>query len=157
MKDNTSRTDQLATLLQLEKRARACADAQELGFLMVNDTHALAPCRQAALWTPGAGGNGGIAALSGLAVPDPNAPYTVWLAGMLAGRARAGASGVLSPLPEEQVMWAEHLPAHGLLLRLPLDAREGGERVDALLALWRDTPWLGSETTLLGLLADAYA
>ncbi len=157
MKDIASREHLLAALLQLEKRARACASTQELAFLMVNDTHALAPYRQAAWWTPGAGGDGNIGALSGLAVPDPNAPYTVWLAGMLASRARDGASGALSPRADEQPMWAEHLPAHGLLLRLPLAAPDGGRDGDALLALWRDTPWAGSETAVLGLLADAYA
>ncbi|WMD18982.1 HlyD family efflux transporter periplasmic adaptor subunit [Achromobacter seleniivolatilans] len=157
MTEAVSRDKLLATLLQLEKRARACANTQELAFLMVNDTHALAPYRQAALWMPGTGGDGEIAALSGLAVPDKNAPYTVWLASVLADRARDGASGVLLPQPDEQAMWAEHLPAHGLLLRLPLTAQDSKKPGDALLALWRDTPWPGSESTMLGLLADAYA
>lgn len=142
----------LATLLQLEKRARACATAQELAHLMVNDTHALTPYRQAALWTPGAGGDGAITALSGLAVPDANAPYTAWLAGVLARRARDGAAGAFQALPEEHEMWAEHLPAYGVLLRLPLEARG-----HALLALWRDTPWQSADLAVLGLLADAYA
>lgn len=154
MKDNASRENLLAALLQLEKRARACADAQALAFLMVNDTHALAPYRQAALWLPGAGGDGVISALSGLAVPDPNAPFTVWLAGLLASRAREGASGPFAATPGEQAMWAEHLPGHGLLLRLPLGDAAAS---DGLLALWRDTPWTGAEIAVLGLLADAYA
>lgn len=154
MKDNASREDLLAALLQLEKRARACADAQALAFLMVNDTHALAAYRQAALWLPGAGGDGVISALSGLAVPDPNAPFTVWLAGLLASRAREGASGPFAATPDEHPMWAEHLPGHGLLLRLPLGDATAG---DGLLALWRDTPWTGAEIAVLGLLADAYA
>ena len=154
MTDTASREPLLAALLQVEKRARACADAQALAFLMVNDTHALAPYRQAALWLPGAGGDGAIHALSGLAVPDANAPYTVWLASLLADRARSGASGPFSATPDEHSMWAEHLPGHGLLLRLPLT--DGKER-DGLLALWRDTPWAASEVAVLGLLADAYA
>lgn len=149
-----SREPLLAALLQLEKRARACTDAQALAFLMVNDTHALAPYRQAALWLPGAGGDGVITALSGLAVPDANAPYTVWLASLLARRAREGASGPFGATSDEQSMWAEHLPGHGLLLRLPMGGANGG---NGLLALWRDTPWAGSDTAVLGLLADAYA
>lgn len=111
----------LATLLQLEKRARACTTAQALAYLMVNDTHALTPYRQAALWTTGAGGDGAVTALSGLAVPDANAPYTAWLARLLARRAKDGATGAFQPQAEEREMWAEHLPAYGLLLRLPLD------------------------------------
>ncbi len=149
-----SREPLLAALLQLAKRARACTDAQALAFLMVNDTHALAPYRQAALWLPGAGGDGVITALSGLAVPDANAPYTVWLASLLARRAREGASGPFGATSDEQSMWAEHLPGHGLLLRLPMGGANGG---NGLLALWRDTPWAGSDTAVLGLLADAYA
>lgn len=152
MKAPASKENVLATLLQLEKRARACTSAQELTFLMVNDTHALAPYRQAALWTPGAGGDGSITALSGLAVPDANAPYTAWLSGALARRARDGESGAFQAKPDELKMWAEHLPAYGLLLRLPCQAAG-----DALLALWRDTPWQRSEAAALALLADAYA
>ena len=48
----------LGTLVQLLKRARRAATAEELGFVMVNETHALLPYRQAALWqrnAPGAG------------------------------------------------------------------------------------------------------
>ncbi len=40
----------LGTLVQLLKRARRAATAEELGFVMVNETHALLPYRQAALW-----------------------------------------------------------------------------------------------------------
>lgn len=157
MTDAVSKEQRLAALLQLEKRARACADTEGLGFLMVNDTHALAPYRQAALWLPGAGADGRIAALSGLAVPDANAPYTAWLAGLLSRRADDGTTGAFAASPDEQAMWAEHLPGHGLLLRLPLDAADGARPRDALLALWRDAPWTGAETAMLGLLADAYA
>lgn len=157
MKDAAFKENLLATLLQLEKRARACVTTQELAFLMVNDTHALAPYRQAALWTPGAGGDGAITALSGLAVPDANAPYTAWLAGLLARQAADGAAGAFQAPPDAREMWAEHLPAHGLLLRLPQQAEGGASQRDALLALWRDTPWLASDSAVLGLLADAYA
>lgn len=121
----------LATLLQLEKRARACTTVQALAYLMVNDTHALTPYRQAALWTPGAGGDGTVTALSGLAVPDANAPYTAWLAHLLARRAKDGATGAFQPQAEEREMWAEHLPAYGLLLRLPLDEAGQGAGGDA--------------------------
>lgn len=172
----------LATLLQMEKRARSCTTVQALAYLMVNDTHALTPYRQAALWTPGAGGDGTVTALSGLAVPDANAPYTAWLALLLARRAKDGATGAFQPQVEEREMWAEHLPAYGLLLRLPLDEagqgaggdaqlvgakRAGATHIDAtradggpahaLLVLWRDTPWQSADIAVLALLADAYA
>lgn len=147
----------LATLLQLEQRARACTSPQELAFLMVNDSHALAPYRQAALWRAGDGGDGTIEALSGLAVPERNAPFNVWLSALLARRLRDGAglaAGPLQPAAEDAAMWVEHLPPHAWLLPLALD---DAQRPDAALLLARDTPWDKRETTLLGLLADAYA
>ena len=67
--------EQLATILELNRRTRAAADAAELGFLAVNDTHTLAPYRQAALWSA----DSGIVALSGLVDVDANAPYAQWL------------------------------------------------------------------------------
>ncbi|MDQ8034093.1 MAG: secretion protein HylD, partial [Bordetella sp.] len=147
----------LATLLQLEQRARACTSPQDLAFLMVNDTHALAPYRQAALWRAGDGGDGTIEALSGLAVPERNAPFNVWLSALLARRLRDGAglaAGPLQPAAEDAAMWVEHLPPHAWLLPLALG---DAQRPDAALLLARDTPWDKRETTLLGLLADAYA
>jgi len=39
----------LSTLVQLVKRARHAAPVQELGFVMVNETHGLVPYRQAVL------------------------------------------------------------------------------------------------------------
>src|SRR5689334_13296544 len=48
----------LSTLVQLLKRARHAASAEELGFVMVNETHALLPYRQAALWQRNAAGAG---------------------------------------------------------------------------------------------------
>lgn len=154
---NTPRETLLATLLQLEQRARACATTQDLAFLMVNDTHALAPYRQAALWRAGDGADGVIEALSGLAVPERNAPFNVWLAALLARRMSqdGGAqAGALTPDANEYAMWSEHLPPHAWLLPLTLDK---AATPCAALLLVSDTPWQPRETTVLSLLADAYA
>ena len=43
-------TQLLVTLLDLSRRARLAKSARELGFLLVNDSHALGSYRQAALW-----------------------------------------------------------------------------------------------------------
>ena len=50
--------------------------ARELGFLLVIDSHSLAPYRQAALWLADAG----VYTLSGLVQVEANSPYALWLA-----------------------------------------------------------------------------
>ena len=69
----------LSTLVQLVKRARHAATAQELAFVMVNETNVLVPYRQAVLWRREARGRGGVVAISGSAVVERNAPITLWL------------------------------------------------------------------------------
>src|ERR1700733_187561 len=69
----------LSTLVQLVKRARHTESAQELAFVMVNETNALVPYRQAVLWRREARGRGGVVAISGSAVVERNAPITLWL------------------------------------------------------------------------------
>ncbi|MET0268531.1 MAG: HlyD family efflux transporter periplasmic adaptor subunit [Duganella sp.] len=152
---NPPREVQLAALLQLEQLARACASSEELAFVMVNETHALAPYRQAVLWQRD-GGDGRIAALSGLAVPDANAPFNVWLRRLLARHAAGSHGGNASSLfiPDtERAMWQEHLPPHAWCLPLNLSGRGPA---DALLVLLRDVPWPAHLTPLLAMAADAY-
>ena len=76
----------LSTLVQLVRRARHAATAQELAFVMVNETHALVPYRQAVLWRRDAIGGGGVVAISGGAVVERNAPITLWLNRAMAKR-----------------------------------------------------------------------
>ncbi|HSK41902.1 MAG TPA: HlyD family efflux transporter periplasmic adaptor subunit [Arenibaculum sp.] len=146
-------------LVQLEKRVRHAATPEEFGFLVVNETHALLRYRQAALWRRGERGSGRVTALSGLAVPDRNAPFVVWLRGLMrrldgheqarsiraVGAADTGGDG-------EAGRWAEWLPAHALWV--PLASAEG-EPLGALL-LARDEPWTEHERHLASYLADAY-
>jgi hypothetical protein len=148
----------LAAMLQLEQRARAAASTEELAFLMVNDTHALLPYRQAVLWQRSeVQGDGAIIALSGLAVPDRNAPFNVWLAALLAAESQVQQQpGVLRPPESERGMWQEHLPPHAWALPLTLQL-PGQPDEPAMLVLLRDEVWQRSDTVLLSLLADAYA
>lgn len=144
--------DRLAILLHLESRAREAADLAVLGFVLVNETHALAAYRQAVLWT----GSGGVTAVSGAAAPESGAPFVLWLNGLCAGFAdRFSAPTVLgpadAPVPDRRD-WEEWLPPHGLWLPLTgASARQGA------LLLVRDEPWSPGEITLLGHLAGAYA
>jgi len=143
----------LSALLNVEARARAATSAEQLGFVMVNQTLALAHYRQAALWVEGEG----IRAVSGVAVIDAGAPYMLWLGKLLPKLAvrltEAGPVTAAMVDPADREDWAEWLPPHALLLPL-IDAE--GRRLGALL-LARDGDWSEAETALLVHLSGAYA
>jgi hypothetical protein len=148
----------LGTLIQLGKRARGAATMEELGFIAVNETHALVPYRQAALWRRDARGVGGVVTVSGTPAIERAAPFAMWLERVLAAldSSDAGAPGrvvTAADLPKELgAEWADWLPARGLWLSLP--GRDGTPLGALFLA--RDPPWQDSEGRLLGELADIY-
>jgi len=139
----------LATLVQLGRRARGASDQAELGFIAVNETHALAPYRQAVLWLRAQG----VAALSGVVAPEANAPYVHWLGRVFSALQKH--TDAPEPYlidadylpPEVWSEWAEWLPGFGLCLPLPALGRDF--RGGALL-LARDDPWSQAEMALLG-------
>jgi hypothetical protein len=149
----------LSTLVQIVKRARHAATAQELAFVIVNETHALVPYRQAALWRRERHGVGRIVAVSGVPVVERNAPFVIWLGRLFArlddktptAAARPIASTDLSSVPGEE--WAEWLPANALLV--PLISPSRGALGTLLLA--REQPWSEGERYLIQEIADGYA
>jgi hypothetical protein len=149
----------LSTLVQLGKRGRHAATPQELGFVMVNETHSLVPYRQAVLWRRDAAGAGSVIAISGAAVVERNAPLTLWLSRALAkldaaaadNAPRAVSADDLPPALREE--WEEWLPAHGLWM--PIMA--GDDRRLGALLFARDQPWSEGERHLLQELVDGYA
>jgi hypothetical protein len=148
----------LGTLVQLLKRARQAETEQELAFIIVNETHNLVPYRQAVLWRRDREGRGKVMAISGGAVVERNAPFTLWLNRALGrldaqpadGPQPVGAHDLAGPLGEE---WAEWLPAHGL--RVPLMLGPG--RTLGTLLLAREQPWGEGERHILQELADGFA
>ncbi|EWY39937.1 multidrug transporter [Skermanella stibiiresistens SB22] len=151
-------------LVQLEKRIRHAATVEEFGFLVVNETHALVRYRQAILWRRTPGGGGKVAAISGLALPDANAPFMVWLADLLRhleGREGIEAIDASGVPPGEGGEWGEWLPPHAL--RIPLHDFGGeagskiGDRNLGCLFLVRDEPWTDHDRHLMAYLADSYA
>ena len=132
----------LLGLLEMGRRARTAASADELAFMLVNGTHSLTPYRQAALWWS----DSGVQALSGVVQPDRNAPYVDWLKRVfkvLANDEPTITRIDLSSLPEDlRNTWTEWLPAHGL--RVPLAGQPGGS-----LLLARDQEWTDSDLALL--------
>ncbi len=148
----------LTMLLQLQERARRAATAEELAFVLVNETHSFLPYQHCALWEPG-GRHGRIVAVSGVAVPDRNAPYPLWLQRLCASRAKAAgaeeivAFGVRDVTGAVAASWKEWFPAYALWL--PLPDRRG--RTCAVLVLARATPWSDYDRHLFAYLAGSYA
>lgn len=152
-----ARLRRFAMLMELEKKVRQAATRAEVGFLIVNETWNLARYRQAVLWEPGEG-NGRVMSISGLASPDHNAPFVVWIRKLLAQRVTTGmdrGAQILDPATlsaEVRKQWGEWLPEHVLLV--PLWARDG--KLQAVLLLARESEWAQGERVLLENLADAY-
>lgn len=134
----------ILTLITLLHRARDAATPLELAFIAVNETASLLSFRQAALWEQGRG----LLAVSGVPLPEANAPYTLWLEQVCR---QLGATGPITPdqlAPAERDDWSEWLPPHGYWLALP--------RSKAALLLARDEPWRETDESLLNELAHAY-
>ena len=62
-------------LWDLARRARQAESDREQAFILVNETMALAPYRQSALWLA----DEGVWSLSGVVQVDANVPYAQWL------------------------------------------------------------------------------
>jgi hypothetical protein len=137
----------LATLLDVEGRVLAASSRAALAFVTVNETHALAPYRQAAIWSRGKG----VEALSGLAVVEANAPFVLWLERLFNALATTRdrpaeiTAADLPPALGEQ--WGTWLPAHALFLPWR----------GAALLLAREEAWDPTDRMLLERLAEAVA
>lgn len=148
--DSSQPPSPLDMLWDLGRRARAAKSDRELGFLLVNDSHNLAPYRQAALWLA----DSGVYTLSGVVQIEANAPYVQWLSSVCkhlvsqADEVSQSAEGDITAsaitsrdLPEDLAAdWAAWWPEHALFL-----ARSGQDA-----CIWvRDEPWLDGQMQLL--------
>lgn len=142
-------SDPISLLLHLQRRARDAGSASELCFVATNETHALIPYRQAALWEQGRG----ISAVSGVALADAHAPFVLWLERVCRQLAEAmGAAGAVDGAAlaaADREEWAEWLPAAGLWVPFAHGRRAG-------LLLARDKPWTETDVSMLSELAHAY-
>lgn len=132
------------SLRELSQRARQAGSDRELGFLLVNDTLALAHYRQAALWLA----DEGVWTLSGVVQVDANVPYVMWLDAVCRHMQALGGDGVrsfvASDLPTELAAeWAQWWPADALWL--------GSTAADVQGAgiLLRDASWTPQEQATL--------
>ena len=139
------RPDPVAALLQLSHRVRHAASAAELEFIVVNETYALLPYRQAVLWQSSLG----VATLSGVLSPEANAPFVHWVdrvGTQLDKHDFKQPTLIDSALLSEDVAseWDEWLPASAVWLPL---RNNSVDRSGILLA--REEPWLPRDLMLL--------
>lgn len=155
MTTNTTEHNPLLSLIDLGHKARAAATAQELSFLLVNDSQALFPYRQAFLWRAGQG----VVAVSGVLQADRHSPMLQWLERFLAQQAEL-AAGVAEPrlLTIESVgledgeAWQRWLATQAWWLPVPVMEGQNNapaallvtadELNEAFLPLWQE--WLHS-------------
>lgn len=146
----------LDNLLHVEERAFTAANAEELGFTIVNETSAVAPFRQAALFRVQATGGLKLTQASGLVTITEDTPYAVWLTRLAASLPQEPHLQTLDLAAAADQFtdgWQEWLPEFLLVVHL---RTAEGERMGVVLYA-RDEPWQVHETALLQRLHRSYA
>lgn len=153
-------TQALLGLLHLARRAREAPDLESLGFVMANETRQLLPYRQAAFWRcdPHSGLPGRLSAVSGLPQPNPEAPYSQWLARLFRARLSSPEAEALCPLTADSVPtladeWAEWLPAYAMWVPI----KHGDGPLLGVLLCAAEASWQAHECALANELAASYA
>ena len=143
----------LANLLLLQQRLREAQNPAELGFVLVNDTQALAPYRSGLLWVVGKTDpdQGAITNVSGAVDHDEHSPFMSWMQALCQALAKTG-DAVLTQYKKEDVPAeiADQWDIHGAQYLLWCPLRSGsGVRLGALL-LWREQAISEPEERILG-------
>lgn len=144
----------LGVLLQIEARALEAATVAALRFTIVNETHALTPYRQAAMFEL-EGDRLRLVAASGLVSVANDSPFAVWLGRFAQRLPRDGAIHRLDfadASPDDAAGWSEWLPEH--LALVPLRDRTGAFKGMVLYA--SEQPWTDAACGLLGRLHATY-
>jgi multidrug resistance efflux pump len=131
-------------LSDLSRRVRKAESDRELGFVLVNDSLAISPYRQAALWLA----DGGTWCLSGVVQVDANVPYVMWLNAVARHLHSQATTNVRTfsagDLPDELAAeWAHWWPEHAVWLGSSATDMSGA----GILA--RESPWTANEQSAL--------
>ena len=144
----------LGVLLQIESRALDASTLEALRFTIVNETHALTPYRQAAMFELD-GARLRLTAASGLVSVANDSPFAVWLTQFAQRLPRDGAIHRLDfadASPADAAGWGEWLPEH--LLLVPLRDRQGA--MQAMVVYAAEHPWDDPALSQLGRLHATY-
>jgi len=154
-----SEPDAAALLLGVQRALRHAPNLSVLRFTLVSEPRRLLDYRQALLLERGVSGRLRAAAVSNVAVLEPNSPFIVFVEGWLGRLDRAGALSKATPLSAESTTdderdeWGEWIAEHALWQPL---ATPSGDSLGGLL-LVRPKPWESIESVLLEEIADAGA
>lgn len=144
----------LAEFFQLERNARAAKTSETLAWSIVNDGQKLFGFRHVALII-----NGRVRAVTGVAVPDPHAPFIAFIERaakqLIAGEQASSAATIKAEWLDAQSQRDWQALSAAEALWVPLKDRD--ERLIGGLWLARDTPWQESERLLAQQLADVYS
>jgi len=141
----------LSILVQISRRVREAATAEEIGFIAVNESKQLIPYRQSALWMQGKG----IFTVSGIPEPDRSSPYLQWLTECC--KKWQGMETVSCSTPEDfsgelSRSWHEWAPFYAAII--PLKSKT--ETPLGTLILFREDSWNEHDLALLSELASIY-
>lgn len=148
-------SDVLAALLHIEQRAQASATIAALGFVIANETLALADYRQALVFNVKADGRFRLMTASGLASVTENSPFVVWLTRFSRTfPTSAGCHRLQFPAAPDEFSegWEEWLPDH--LLIAPLHGP--GSQLLGAVVYAREASWEDSEIAVLERLHATY-
>lgn len=137
--------DGFQRLWQLAQKATQAESDRELGFLWVNESLALTPYRQSALWLE----QEGLWCLSGVVQIDANVPYAQWLSSVFEHLQQDRQTGhrvfKASDLPVDLALqWKEWWPQHAVWLSL-----DGPRGLRGAGIMARDEPWSPAEVEQL--------
>jgi Biotin-lipoyl like/HlyD family secretion protein len=142
--------------IHLNMRAIDARKANDLQFIITNETIQLVPYRQAAFFNTSVSGKPLLTTASGLVSVAENSPYTVWLnsfAKTFNQTAQYELFNFSSAPAAFQEEWQEWLPEH--LLSIPL--RDQNQQVIGIVLYARETAWSELEISQLLHLHSVYA
>jgi len=149
--------DKVLTLLDLQKKARDAANIQELGFVLVNNTHRLLPYTQAIFWSFD-GQNIKLETVSGNASIEQKSAYAIWLASLIKDCISKNAQDAIAVSGDtieeaKRSHWSQWCGPYGLIAPF----RTHAEGIVGGLWLERAQPFHDAEMQVLVELSQSYA
>jgi hypothetical protein len=138
------------SLLELGRRARHAENGLALQFILVNQTHEIAPYLIAALWVEGEG----IVMQSGVTEVEKHAPFIMWLSHL--GTYLSDTQTKITHIEPSMLStkdvdeWESHLPPEALWLPILTQQKKAG------LLICREEPWADQEIKLLNEWIDTW-